>query len=701
MASETASIQATGWRYFSGDEGPIALSNAFPLKVQVPKGSADGIRLISDFSLPPDWKGPLGIVLYKNNMSCRVYVNDVFIDSLARPGPDFFFQPFITRGVQVPESILKESNTLRLELWSDTGLYNFRMLDFMDSDTYRASMNRFNFLDVQLTRFACVLLLFICMYSLFLFGNYTKRREILYLALSSFFFAIFILNISAFDAPVPYLLLKGFLYACFPLSILFIFHFFRVFFQIKTGPRAMWIISVVGVAFAVGYFFQRNSIALDQWHSIMLVYPLAAIVYGFVGGFRCLRAGKLNAIPTMLGLCVTVVFSGYDVYFFVGGITPIVLLQGIGFMSMIIGTFYSFSQEIADTNRTCALYAEEMKKNRDERESVVERIRENTGKSEAASSTLDGSISRVGALISQYLVNVDKITQNIRNQNEQVQANKQSVDTIFGALKETSEMVLQHECLIDVTVSGIQELSQGIRQTDVLVKRSAESIKRLGGVCGLADRDVVETSRVVDELAGYSSNINDIVKSIQDLADQTNILSINAAIEAARSGQSGKGFAVVAGEIRNLATRSGESASQIDTILGTMVEMIRTIQKEEIQVSLRLKDILRENATLEDAMGGIEKVIVVQISRNEEILGAVKELVSAVRRISDQTNNQKSSGENLRSSLALLESITATILVASSEQQQCNLELKDNLDQLRTVSVENLDVIGDLKRLMV
>lgn len=698
---DTSGVKATGWKASSLVMTEKALADSFPLIVQDAKPSgADGLTLRSTFDLPKDWSGPLGIAFYKNNMACKVYVNDVYLDTLGRPGPDFFFQPYISRGVLVPESVLKETNTITLELWNDTGLYKLRMMEFMDENTYRDSMSFYNFLDVQLPRFACVLLLFVAIYLMFSYINYVDKQESLFLSLSATFFSIYLLNVTVFDAVVPYVTLKAALYSCFPLSVIFLFRFFRKFFKMKTGDRTMWVITVIGLFFAGGYFFQRDTASLDSWHSLMILYPVSAIVFSSVGAVKCLRSGHLGSISIIVGLFVAVLFSAYDIYFFLGDKTPFILLQGLGFMSLIIGTFYSFSQEIADTNKKVIRYSQEMIKNTEMRDNLFRQIQQDTIKSESASSKLDLSIERVGSLITQYLVSIEQINMNIESQNDQVQSNKMNVDQIFQAIQETSGMVAQHENLVQVTVQNVHELTEGIHRTDELVKVSGETIKKLTSVCKAADKDVAESARFVDDLANYSKNINEIVKSISDLAEQTNILSINAAIEAARSGQMGKGFAVVAGEIRSLATKSGESASQINVILGTMVEKIANIQRQETQVSGRLKAIIGENTNIEDSIAEIFRVLKKQLERNTMISTTVSELVATVHRISDQTRTQKLSGEDLKQSLYLLETITSAILTSSTEQKSCNEELKNNLEQLRTVSEENLEVISDLKTLI-
>jgi methyl-accepting chemotaxis protein len=701
--AESATVSApTGWKLVSGPNGPSILQDGFPVFVKAdPPSGPGGITIAAAFDLPSGYDEPVGIILYKNNMSCKVYVNDVYIDTLGRPGPDFFFQPYISRGVLVPSAVLRERNEIKLELWNDTGSYKLRMLEFVDLPQYRVLMNRYNFLDVQLPRFACVLLLFVAMYSLFSFINYSDKKESLFLALGSFFFAIYLLNVSAFDAPIPYVLLKALFYSCFPLSVLFIFKFFGQFFRMNPRKGTTRLITAGGLLFAAGYYLQGSTAALDGWHSLMLLYPVACLIYGSFGVVKSLKAGHIGTIPSALGLLSAVLFSAYDIYFFIGDHTPMILLQGIGFMGLIIGTFYSFSQEIADTSRKCSLYADEMSRNKEERDKLFQKITVDTIKSEESGARLGSSIDRVGSLVSQYLASVDNINRSIETQGEQVRLNKEHVESIFEAIRQTSDMVGQHQELVSVTVFTVKELTDGIHRTDELMKASGKTLAKLNEVCLSADKEVAESRKFADDLASYSNNINEIVKSISDLAEQTNILSINAAIEAARSGQMGKGFAVVASEIRSLATKSGESANQIKQILGTMVDKIANIQRQEGLVSDSLKDIVERNKTVTDSIAEIFRVLEDQLARNERIGETVRDLTGAVQRIAERTAGQKERGENLRDSLKLLESVTESIVTASRDQRACNDELKSNLDALKNVSRDTREVIADLKELIV
>ncbi|WP_407669384.1 methyl-accepting chemotaxis protein [Paraglaciecola hydrolytica] len=89
---------------------------------------------------------------------------------------------------------------------------------------------------------------------------------------------------------------------------------------------------------------------------------------------------------------------------------------------------------------------------------------------------------------------------------------------------------------------------------------------------------VVQTSeQVMQELQSSGKNINNMVSSINAIAEQTNLLALNAAIEAARAGEAGRGFSVVADEVRNLASKAGSSASEINTVVSKNQALLKSL----------------------------------------------------------------------------------------------------------------------------
>src|SRR5690554_7751635 len=91
---------------------------------------------------------------------------------------------------------------------------------------------------------------------------------------------------------------------------------------------------------------------------------------------------------------------------------------------------------------------------------------------------------------------------------------------------------------------------------------------------GNLSEEMVHSTEAVNRLANNSDSIRNILATIKGIAEQTNLLALNAAIEAARAGEQGRGFAVVADEVRTLANRTQSSAQEIETIIGDVQENI-------------------------------------------------------------------------------------------------------------------------------
>jgi len=146
---------------------------------------------------------------------------------------------------------------------------------------------------------------------------------------------------------------------------------------------------------------------------------------------------------------------------------------------------------------------------------------------------------------------------------EEVAAQSMTVATAGEAMSATSVDIAQN----------CQMAAEGAMRASQAATNGAEVVKNVVAVMGQIAEKVQESARTVGNLRVRSNQIGAIIDVIEDIADQTNLLALNAAIEAARAGEQGRGFAVVADEVRTLAVRTTRSTKEIG-------EMIKAIQKE-------------------------------------------------------------------------------------------------------------------------
>ncbi|QSX34147.1 HAMP domain-containing protein [Shewanella avicenniae] len=198
---------------------------------------------------------------------------------------------------------------------------------------------------------------------------------------------------------------------------------------------------------------------------------------------------------------------------------------------------------------------------------------------------------------------------------------------------------------------------------------SAEQVTKDGSLCvESAMQGVQELSRVIDQtsaameaLAQQSDSIGGVLEVIKTVAEQTNLLALNAAIEAARAGEAGRGFAVVADEVRNLAQRTQQSTSEIET-------MIQKLQ-DEAHNSLRLMGTSREIAMANaDAAGSVGALF-------ERIASAVSHIQSMNQQIATAAEEQSVVAEEINRRVVQVNDIADETALASNETAEATERL--------------------------
>ncbi|MCQ4266318.1 methyl-accepting chemotaxis protein [Stutzerimonas degradans] len=175
---------------------------------------------------------------------------------------------------------------------------------------------------------------------------------------------------------------------------------------------------------------------------------------------------------------------------------------------------------------------------------------------------------------------------------------------------------------------------------------------------------VQQTAETIGQLAADSQKINGVVSVIHSIAEQTNLLALNAAIEAARAGEAGRGFAVVADEVRNLARRVQDSTDEITGMIGNLQAMTRDAVEFMQESSFKADDCVREAREAAQALESITAAvaqmrdsntqIAVAAAQQSEVAEELNRSVTGIRDVTEQTVQQTVDSASTSSQLAAL-----------------------------------------------
>ncbi len=255
----------------------------------------------------------------------------------------------------------------------------------------------------------------------------------------------------------------------------------------------------------------------------------------------------------------------------------------------------------------------------------------------------------------------NQIINNSRGVNQGAVQGLQDLEGSYQLLQQFVEQSREIEALSSESANSANQTMSTSGQTIDQLNELAEKIES-------AEQNIAECTGLLSSLNENNQNINQLVDSIKGIADQTNLLALNAAIEAARAGEHGRGFAVVADEVRALANTANKSAEQIQGEMAKIMDISETIIQKQLGVTARISD------SREIAQGTVESL--------DGLTTISKENARAAQSVIDQLEVQLQGSNQIVETMGVLVETTRQAVATSSNNVQLGENLAGDLDLL-------------------
>lgn len=210
---------------------------------------------------------------------------------------------------------------------------------------------------------------------------------------------------------------------------------------------------------------------------------------------------------------------------------------------------------------------------------------------------------------------------------EKLTENGRDVQTLATAARDMTESV-------STSSSAVEEMIANINSINSILEHNAESVGLLDGATRKGMTGIENVAELVSKIEENSNGLSEMSSVIQKIASQTNLLAMNAAIEAAHAGDSGRGFAVVADEIRKLAENSGSEARKISDVLKNVKQLIDATFKDTGDVQKEFSEVVQLSGTVVEQEQTVRRAISEQNEGGKQLLqavGTMRELTQTVK----------------------------------------------------------------------